>query len=84
MRFDLVAARFDFRAIDPLLFPAGQSGNVIRGAFGAILRGLVPEPEYARVFAPRASSGPSGFADAARPFVFRAAHLDGRRIAPQE
>jgi len=36
---------------------------------------------YARVFAPRAPQGwPSGYADLPRPFVIRAAHLDGRNF----
>ena len=37
---------------------------------------------YARVFEPQAArgEGPSGLADWPRPFVFRAAHLDGRTV----
>ncbi|MDW8130382.1 MAG: CRISPR system precrRNA processing endoribonuclease RAMP protein Cas6 [Bryobacterales bacterium] len=36
---------------------------------------------YARMFEPHAiGHGPSGFADPPRPFVFRAAHLDGCRV----
>jgi hypothetical protein len=49
------------------------------------LRRLAPERSYARIFEPAADGpGPSGFADLPRPFVFRAMHLDGRRIAPGE
>ena len=39
---------------------------------------------YARLFSPRQPDGPSGFADAPRPFVLRAGHLDGRRLATGE
>jgi len=40
---------------------------------------------YARLFEPVAlQSGPSGFHDWPRPFVIRAAHLDGCRVRPQE
>jgi hypothetical protein len=42
---------------------------------------------YALTFEPRQkwaeASGPSGLADWPRPFVFRALHLDGKRIAPE-
>lgn len=97
--FSLYAFRFQFRARDPLFFPAGKAGNIVRGAFGAIFRKLACVPEctdartcpvravcpYARMFEPYAAGeGPSGLADRPRPFVFRAAHLDGRRVAPGE
>ena len=43
---------------------------------------------YARIFEPRQelalASGPSGLGDWPRPFVFRALHLDGRRLAVGE
>ena len=39
---------------------------------------------YAKVFEPRTDSGPSGLADPPRPFVFRASHLDGKRLARGE
>src|SRR5882757_5002771 len=43
---------------------------------------------YARIFEPHSepdsNPAPSGLADPPRPFVFRAAHLDGRSIAPGE
>jgi hypothetical protein len=40
---------------------------------------------YARLFEPTAiAEGPSGLADWPRPFVIRAAHLDGHRFRPQE
>src|SRR5216684_2959255 len=90
--FDLLRARFHFRATAPLNFPPGKAGNVLRGAFGTVLRKLactpacldVPSCElrssctYARVFEPQAANqGPSGLKDWPRPFVFRAAWLEG-------
>lgn len=97
--FSLYAFRFQFRSIGRLLFPAGKSGNIVRGAFGTIFRRLACVPEctdartcalretcpYARIFEPQMRGrGPSGLADPPRPFVFRAAHLDGRRFEPGE
>jgi hypothetical protein len=96
MTFDLYALTLEFQAMDSIYFPTGKPGNVIRGAFGNAFKRAVCVPEcedarscqfrdtcaYARVFEPRLESGPSGFADAPRPFVFRARHLDGRTIAP--
>ena len=98
-RFEFLPLRFQFQACDPVVFPPGESGNILRGAFGTIFRKLVCDPRchdaktcpvrdrcpYARVFEPRsAGGGPSGLADWPRPFVFRAHHLDGCRIAPGE
>jgi hypothetical protein len=76
--------RLHFRATDAIFFPAFQSANILRGAFGTILREVVPPHTYARIFEPRAQrgQGPSGFADQPRPFVFRAAHLDARTLRP--
>jgi len=80
--FEFHRFRFHFRARDPVRFPAGKSANVVRGAFGMLLRDSAPAA-YARLFQPRAaerSHMPSGLADWPRPFVFRAAHLDGQTI----
>ena len=66
--------RFEFRAIDTISFPAGKAGNVLRGAFGKMLWG---SPEFAKLCAPKLEDGPSGLQDPPRPFVIRAAHLDG-------
>jgi CRISPR-associated endoribonuclease Cas6 len=89
--------RFSFVAQRPVYFPEGKAGNVLRGALGTILRRIVcvphcrdaencPEPNCAfrTVFAPKLERGPSGLADPPRPFVLRALHLDGLRIAEQE
>ena len=98
LTFSLLAFRFTFRARDPLYFPPGLAGNTLRGAFGTILRRIAcgpgcpapPEGEhradclYVRIFEPAARTGPSGLADPPRPFVFRAARLDGRRFAAGE
>jgi hypothetical protein len=82
--FDLLRLRFRFRAEQPVFFPPGKSGNVLRGAFGAMLH-QTAGAAYAAIFAPKsAGAGPSGLADQPRPFVFRAAHLDGARIPPGE
>jgi hypothetical protein len=81
--FELIRLRFHFRAADSLYFPPGKAGNVLRGAFGMMLREAASASEYARIFAPTSpGTGPSGLADSPRPFVFRAGHLSGRRIPP--
>ena len=100
MRFEFYRFRFRFVAAGGLYFPPYESGNILRGAFGTIFRRLTCRPDchdaktcegraacpYARVFEPRAArgEGPSGLADWPRPFVFRAAHLDGRAIREGE
>jgi hypothetical protein len=95
--FSLYACRFRFRCIDTLHFAEGKSGNLLRGALGDVMRSLVCHSNcpgakecpdrltcpYARFFEPTAwSPGPSGLADWPRPFVLRAAHLDGRTSVP--
>ena len=77
--------RFHFVAQDLLYFPAYKSGNILRGAFGMLLRAVAPEADYLRLFEPKPlEKGPSGLADLPRPFVFRASHLDGVRVAAGE
>jgi hypothetical protein len=77
--FEFYRFRFHFRALDRVHFPQGKSANVVRGAFGTVLRDAVPPAVYARLFEPGTALGgaPSGLADWPRPFVFRVAHLDG-------
>ncbi|MEZ5401963.1 MAG: CRISPR system precrRNA processing endoribonuclease RAMP protein Cas6 [Bryobacteraceae bacterium] len=82
MYFSLQPARFSFRAVDPVYFPPGKAGNVLRGGFGLCLRATAAPEAYSRIFEPAALGGPSGLVDAPRPFVFRAAHLDGMRVSP--
>ena len=100
MTFEFYRFRFYFRSAGTLYFPDYKSGNIVRGAFGDIFRKLVCIPccreaktcdiradcPYARVFEPQAArgEGPSGLVDWPRPFVFRAAHLDGRTLLPDE
>ena len=98
MTFSLYAYRFEFRALEPVSFAPGSAANTFRGALGHLLRGIACRPEcqdaktcpwrqqcaYARLFEPAWLDGPSGFADAPRPFVIRAAALDGRRFARSE
>jgi hypothetical protein len=81
--FEFYRFRFHFRARDPVHFPEGKSANVVRGAFGAVLRDTASPAAYARLFEPGAALGraPSGLADWPRPFVLRAGHLDGLTIA---
>jgi hypothetical protein len=81
MTFEFWRLRFHFHAEEPLFFPPGKAGNTLRGAFGTMLRETTNSPEYSRIFEPKAQAGPSGLADPPRPFVFRAAHLDGKTIA---
>jgi hypothetical protein len=80
--FEFYRFRFHFRALDQVHFPLGKSANVVRGAFGTVLRDAVPPEVYARLFEPGSSLGaaPSGLADWPRPFVLRVAHLDGLTV----
>lgn len=98
LNFDLHVLRMNFTALDPVRFPAAAAANILRGAFGAILRRLVCAPKctdarccetraecvYARMFEPTAAAGagPSGFVEQPRPFVLRATHLDNLTIEP--
>ncbi len=97
LKFDLLAFRFQFKARDSIYFPPGKSGNVVRGAFGTTFKQIVCMDRchdsrtcetratcpYAKIFEPVATTeGPSGLHDWPRPFVFRAAHLDGQTIEP--
>ena len=81
--FDFFRFRFHFRAIDALHFPQGKSSNTLRGAFGMLLRESAPPDVYARLFEPGAAlrGSPSGLADWPRPYLFRAAHLDGLTVS---
>lgn len=93
----VIPLHFEFRALDFLRFPPGSAANTVRGAIGTLFRRSACDPAcpgamtcakaascpYARIFEPRARGiGPSGFEDHPRPFVIRAATLDGRRYQP--
>jgi len=85
--FHLQACRFHLAARDSIHFRPGQAGNVLRGALGSILRKITSTEDYSRIFQPAASgfaagAGPSGLADWPRPFVIRAASLDGQTLKP--
>jgi hypothetical protein len=97
LKFSFYRLRFHFEACDAIRFPSGAPANILRGAFGTMLRRIACLPScadaricnrratcpYARTFEPAAvDQGPSGLADWPRPFVFRAAHLDGAKISP--
>lgn len=77
LTFPLVRCRFHFKAIDPIFFRNGKAANTIRGAFGDISRSADPSL-FLRFFDPRADATPSGLASPPRPFVLRAAHLNGQ------
>jgi hypothetical protein len=64
--FDFYPLRFRFAASRLRDF----SANTWRGQLGSALKKVDAEA-YSRFFAPRAASGPSGFADPPRPFVLR-------------
>jgi hypothetical protein len=70
LEFRLRACCFRFRAVDSIFFPPFKASNVLRGALGKI--------------ASPASPLPSGLADPPRPFVLRAAHLDGKSFSSGE
>ena len=60
-----------------------MAANIFRGAFGQIFRRMCEgqaDNLYARIFEPQSVDGPSGFADAPRPFVLRPQDLDERRF----
>lgn len=94
LRFEFHRVRFHFEAIEPVMFPPGKSGNIIRGAFGRSFRAVACSPDcldtkqcerpcaYRPIFEPRAGEVdvPSGLHDPPRPFVIRAWEFDGRRI----
>ena len=62
-----------------------MTGNVLRGALGYALLEVAGPEDYARIFEPgSAGSGPSGLSNWPRPFVLRAASLNGRTFQPGE
>jgi hypothetical protein len=79
--FEVVVCRLQFATRGKVHFAAGMPANLARGVLGA---SLYRTPAYSRIFAPRAESGPSGLRDVPRPFVLRAAHLDGRTFGSGE
>jgi hypothetical protein len=82
--FELQRLRFHFVAKRAIHFPLSKPANVLRGAFGAALRRMTDDAAYSQIFAPASIDGPSGFAAAPRPYVFRARHLDARTVAAGE
>jgi hypothetical protein len=81
-KFEFFRFRFHFKALDAVHFPAGKSGNIIRGALGRILRDTASPEAYARLFEPGRELGhaPSGLGDWPRPFILRAGELDGQTV----
>lgn len=97
--FAFYRLRFHFQAREKIHFPEGKPGNIVRGAFGTLLRKIACRPDcpgaracplrracaYARIFEPAESGvSPSGLANWPRPFVFRARHLNGQTIQPSK
>ena len=80
LHFQVIPVRLEFVARDYLYLPPGKESNIFRGALGSALR-KISEAEYTRIFDPRWNTGPSGYADAPRPFVLRSPSRDGE-IAP--
>ncbi len=89
--FAFYRLRFHFRALDPVHFPPARGGNILRGALGFLLRETAGPETYTRLFEPGRTPGnspsspnspnsPSGLRDWPRPFVLRAAHLDGLTV----
>ncbi len=95
MFLDFYVLSFRLLALEPILFPVGKAGNVLRGAFGQLLRehscrpqcsgaqscSIAAECAYAQIFEPRASTSDRSV-NRPRSFVFRADHLDGHSVAP--
>lgn len=73
MTFQLAVHRFRFRAMESVYFPPDKAGNVLRGALGGL-----------NAAAPARRVDPGRLAEPPRPFVLRASHLNGSRIAPGE
>lgn len=70
MQFVVHTLRFTLEARDPIHFPEGKAGNVLRGALGHALD--------EDIFRPTRCEGPSGLSNPPRPFVLRVRALDGR------
>src|ERR1700722_20086468 len=83
--FDLEARRFHLSARRSIQFPPWMAGNVLRGALGSAVRGVVCAEDYLRVVEPGAArAGPSGLSNWPRPYVIRGAALNGRIVQPGE
>jgi len=80
--FEFYRLRWHFEASGRVSFPAGESANLVRGAFGILLRQTASRQVYERLFEPGRgiAACPSGLRDWPRPFVFRTAAVDGREI----
>lgn len=93
---EILPLRFHLAAKQSICFPPGKASNILRGGFGRAFRAIACSPDcpsaaacrfrtqcpYASIFEPKLDSGPSGLADAPRPFVFRAPHLDAQTFNP--
>ena len=85
MVLQVLVRRVWFDALDDVRFPDAKAANVLRGGFGHSLRATATPAVYEQIFEPKLEGpGPSGLADPPRPFLFRASHLDGQRIAKHD
>ncbi len=85
MVLQVLVRRVWFDALDEVRFPDAKAANVLRGGFGQSLRATATPAIYEQIFEPKQEGpGPSGLADPPRPFLFRAKHLDGQRIAKHD
>lgn len=82
MEFSFYPLQFKLRAREPIVF-GGMASNQLRGVFGLSLREHASPEMYRHIFEPQ-PAGPSGFKNPPRPFAFRAAHLDWRKVAAGE
>ena len=81
----VMVRRVWFDVQEEVRFPNAKAANVLRGGFGHSLRAVAPTALYEQIFEPKMKgAGPSGLADPPRPFLFRASHLDGQRIAQHD
>ena len=53
MDFPFYPLRFEFAALDPILFPPGKAANVLRGALGMVFRSIACTPECRAVASSR-------------------------------
>jgi hypothetical protein len=80
LTFRFRAYEVTFRALESVYFPPDKAGNVLRGALWPQLGPLCGDPARPGGLRTR----PGGFADPPRPFVIRAAKLNGKAFAAGE
>ncbi|MEP7351781.1 MAG: CRISPR system precrRNA processing endoribonuclease RAMP protein Cas6 [Acidobacteriota bacterium] len=77
------AFRVAFTVIDPVRFPEGKAANTLRGALGTVLRDNYScSYLLTRLFESRTTAAGLRLANPPKPFLLRAAHLDGKSFDP--